>query len=236
MLRVTRIPLAWAAVACVMLGVRAPRAGAAKSDLSNPKAAIITMGRAMIDDDVKTATDATNVTDEQKPMFEQVVHMTHAMHLMEQAAVKKWGDEGKQVVQAPQRPGQKGAPAGYQDPEQRIKEVEGADVKIEADTATVTPKGDTQKPIICKKVGGDWKVDMSSLRPPGGQGHMAAQMLSAMVKAANETSDEIKADKFKTPTEARSAHQTKIQSAIMEMYQANPGAFQQRGQKGAPKD
>src|SRR5690349_5472990 len=103
-MRVLRNTSYSAAVLVAAVAAFCPAVRAAKPDLSNPKSAVISMGRAMMADDVDGAVTSSNVTAEQKPIFEQVVHVTAAMHKMEQAAVKKWGEDGRTVVQGARRP------------------------------------------------------------------------------------------------------------------------------------
>ena len=195
-------------LACVAL--LAPSTRAAKPDLSSPKAAVVSLGNAMLNDDAEAGVAATNVPAEQKSTWEQTIHLGAALNRLNEVAVQKWGDEGRTLLMGPGG-AKKGAPR-YKDLAQRVRDMEQAEVKVDGDSATVTPKGEDEQPITCKKTDGQWKVDLSSL-PWAQSGGRAAALAPVMAKASREVADDIKADKFKTVTEAQQALYAKVAAA-----------------------
>jgi hypothetical protein len=76
-----------------------------------------------------------------------------------------------------------------------IKNVEDATVKTEGDTATMEIKGE-KKPLKFKKIGGGWKVDITSIPdlPPESEVAKMKKMFGVMDKVA----DDVKSGKIKT--------------------------------------
>jgi hypothetical protein len=165
-----------------------------KGDLSTPKGAAKTFATAMENGDVEAAKRATTGGD--PAIIESMVKLTGNMKKLRDAAISKFGDEGKTAFGA-----------GHGESMDLSKSVDDADVKEDGDTATLTPKGEA-RPLKMKKVSGDWKVDASELT--GAMGNMGSAMFDNMSKAAAETADDIKAGKYKTAQEAQQAFGSKM--------------------------
>jgi hypothetical protein len=195
-------------VGILVLGVTALAARAA--DLSTPQAAAKAFSQAVFTGDVDGAKAAamTSSPDEEKSL-EMIVQLRGAQKKMVDAAVAKFGDEGKSLYQQGGRGGGGGgnAPAPATSVEEIAKRIDDADVKTEGDTATVTPK--EGRPTHLKKSGSDWKVDMSQME---GLTRLAQNpdMVDTMQKMYTELASDIDAGKYKSVDEARTAMREKM--------------------------
>jgi hypothetical protein len=148
--------------------------------------------------------------------IESMSTLTKARKKLSDAAEAKFGDSGKDV-------------AGRDSMDWK-KKIEGADVQIDGDTATVTPKsreraGARNQPAgaayasYFRKVGGEWKMDLT--RMPGLDSmDGAVAIFPVMAKAMNETAAEIDADKYKSAPEAKKAFGEKTAAAIQASFLA----------------
>jgi len=211
-----------------IFGVAAVAARAA--DLSTPQAAAKEFSQAVFNGDVEAAKAAaiTNSPDEEKSL-EMIVQLRGAQKKMVDAAVAKFGDEGKSLYQQGGRGGGGGgnAPAPATSAEEIAKRIDDADVKTEGDTATVTPK--EGRPTHVKKAGSDWKVDMSQME---GLTRMAQnpQMVDTIQKMYVEFANDIDAGKYKSVDEARTAMREKMMAL---RGGGGGGGGMRRGDRGA---
>jgi hypothetical protein len=174
--------------------------GCNKNDLSTPKGAAKSFAKALESGDAEAAKAAS--TGDPK-LVESLAKVGGGMKKLQDAAVAKFGEEGKSIAGGPGGKGDKMA--------EMSKRVEESTEKIDGDTATLTPK-DGGEALKLKKVNGDWKLDVSQMG--GGMAQMGSAMFDAMAKAAGETADEISAGKYKTVKEAQMAMGTKMVGAM----------------------
>ncbi|HSU67291.1 MAG TPA: hypothetical protein VLJ39_10485 [Tepidisphaeraceae bacterium] len=174
--------------------------GCSKSSLSTPKDAAKTFATALVNGDTETANKASTGADPKT--VESLVKAASNMKKLQDAAVAKFGDQGKDVSGG-------GEESNFAD---LPKKLDDAEVTQTGDTATVTPKNG--RPLKLKKVGDDWKVDMSEMAS-GPMASMAGAMFDSMGKAAAETTDEVNAGKYKSVGELRDAMQKKMMGAAL---------------------
>lgn len=200
--RFARGPARVAAVAVVVAWALGAAAGCNKNDLSTPKSAAKSFAKAMEAGDAEAAKAASTGGDPK--MIESMAKVAGNMKKLKEAAVSKFGEEGKSIG---------GGPGGKGDGlSEMVKQVDESTEQITGDTATLTPKGGGEV-LKMKKVNGDWKMDVSQLG--GGMAQLGAGMFDAMAKAAAETTDEINAGKYKTAKEAQTALGMKMVGAMM---------------------
>jgi hypothetical protein len=161
---------------------------------ASPKQVALAWASALTSGDTATARNLTTGTESQMKTIEGMAGMMSASKKMEDAMKEKFGADALKAA------GSSG-PSGM-DADEMKKKVEATEEKIEGDTATLTSK-DENDPLVLKKVDGRWKIDLSSAAMA--QMEQAGDMFGAMTKAADETTADIKAGKFKTPQEARTA-------------------------------
>src|SRR5258708_7517224 len=133
-------------------------------DVADIKASGRAFVTAMHEGDIAEAKNHAFTDERTEKLLEVMVTMTKARAVITDAAVAKFGDEGKTIVAQGQSPAQ--LPHNYED----------ADIQVTGDTAIVTPK--TGKPVKFKKDGG-WKVDFTAL-PNKDQLDKAVPMITAM--------------------------------------------------------
>lgn len=181
-----------ALLACGLLGFN--------NDLATPKGAAKAFATAMENGDAAAAKRASTGGDPQ--VIEAMAKLSGNMKKLHDASVAKFGDQGKNLTEG-------GGGPNFSDWSKKIDE---ATVKEEGDTATLTQK-DNAEPLKLKKINGEWKVDVSPMT--GEMAGMGTAMFDSMAKAANETADEVKAGKYKTPQEARQALSSKMMSSSL---------------------
>ncbi len=185
-----------AALACCAALITA---GCDGDDLSTPKGAAQTFASAMESGDVETAKRASTGADPK--MIETMAKAMGSMKKLKEAAISKFGDEGKRIT----------SDSGDLDLTRKVNE---AEEKIEGDTATLTTKGDMGTPMKLKKIDGSWKVDGSEMAGPAAG--MGIAMFEAAAKAADELANEISAGKYKTADEAKTAMTQKMMGGMMD--------------------
>ena len=174
--------------------------GCKSGDLSTPKGAAKNFATAMENGDADGAKRASTGAD--PAMIDSMVKLAGNMKKLRDAAVSKFGDQGKDLLGS----------AGGADSMDMAKKVDDADVKEDGDNATLTPKSGGQ-PIKLKKISGEWKVDASELTEMVSK--MGGGMFDSMSQAATDTASDINAGKFKTAQEAQQAFGSKMMSAAM---------------------
>ena len=176
-------------------------------DAADIKASGLAFANAVHAGDIATAKEHAITDEKSGKLLEVMVGMTKARTVLTDAAVAKFGDEGKTIV-AQGQPGSQ-LPHSFDD----------ADIQVMGDTATVTPK--SGKPVTFKK-DGDWKIDFTAL-PNKEQLDKAVPMMTAMSTAMTETAAEIKDNKYSTVAEAKQAFHTKMAAALG--LRGAPGGF-----------
>jgi hypothetical protein len=225
--------LATAAVAlCAFL--LAPVAARAADDGATPKGAAEAFFKALETGDAAKAKSLAAGDAKQMELLDLLVPLVGNFKKMEQAAVKKWGDEGKKLLSGP------GGSQAF-DIEGEMK---NAKVEETGDTATITPakkeEGKNAEPMKLKKIGGKWKIDMAAM-PNAEQmdNPQAKKMFGAMSDVAKGMIADIDGGKFKTVADAQQGFQQKMLAAMMAA--AGEGGVGQPGGAGAgagqpPKD
>ncbi len=179
-----------------------------KKDLSSPKSAIKTFVQALANGDVALAKASAIADDSQAQLIELMAKMTGSMKTLTDAATAKFGEEGETIS------GQK------MKMEDNLKQIDDAKIEINGDEATIISQ-DQKAPVTLRKVNGEWKVDIGSM-PSVDRIAEAAPMINAMANAAGATTAEIKADKYKTIDEARTAFRSKMMAAMMASMPQHP--------------
>jgi len=211
--------LAPAALAlCAMIALNRPTL-AQDYAADSPKGVASQFFKAMESGDAKAARSVATGSDKQLAMLDMLVPVISGFKQLENAAVKKWGEEARKTLS------QNGGGAGM-DFEKQLK---ASSEKIEGDTATITsPSPDQQRePMKLKKVDGKWKVDMSSMKAENMDNPQTSKMLQVMSDAAKATATEVEQGKYQSAEEAKKAMGQKIIPALMQMQQQ-----QQQGQPG----
>lgn len=161
--------------------------------------------QALRDGDASTAHKYAITDDQSSKLLDAMANLTKSHKKMADAAIAKFGDEGKVLA------GNSG-PARSQ-PQQFTKNLNDADIQVNGDTATVTPKDQRGQQVIFKKDGGTWKLDMTQF-PNREQMESQLPMWDKMATAMSETGDEITAGKYKTVQEARMGLVQKMMAAM----------------------
>jgi hypothetical protein len=177
-------------------------------DLSDIRASGKAFAQALHDGDVTTAkhyavTDATT-----EKALDIMGEITKARKTLIDAAVAKWGDEGKNVAV--------GGPNGAQTESVRTN-FQDAKIEVKGDTAMVTSKdGQDSRPAYFKKEGGIWKIDLpklanfASVTRLAPQSHMIADAFTA-------TAAEIRDGKYKTVQDAKLGVRQNLAAAAQRM-------------------
>lgn len=160
------------------------------------------------------------ITDEStSKLLDGMTHLAKAHEKMADAAVAKFGDEGKSLA---------GNGMARNQPQQFTKNLNDADIQVNGDTATVTPKDQRGQQVVFKKDGGTWKLDMMQF-PNKEQMEKGLPFWDKMATVMSEVGDEIKAGKYNTVQDARTALGQKMMAAMRSMAPGAPGG--PRGQR-----
>lgn len=224
------------ALLALALLARAPAARAADADTSTPKGTAEAFFKALEAGDTDKAKTLASGDAKQMAMLDLLVPLVGNFKKMEQSAVKKWGEEGKKILQGD---GPGSSPAFDMD-----SELKNAKVEEKGDTATITPakkeEGKDNEPMKLKKVAGKWKIDMAAMPNAEGMDDPNAQkVLKGMGDIAKTMAGEIDQGKYKTVVEAKEAFGQKmlplIFGALGNQPPGQPGQPAQPGQPGQPK-
>jgi hypothetical protein len=117
---------------------------------------------------------------------------------MEKAAVKRFGEPGRQVT-------------GYPDGSAKAME-KHLDIEEEGDRATAS-LGEAMMPLKLRKIDGKWRVDLGeAVRDP--RARRAGEASVAATKAAEEVAAEIADGNYKTAEEAKAAFRARRLAAV----------------------
>ncbi len=181
-------------VAVVLAGTLRAADAPKKDDYSSPKAAANSFLNAIIDGDADAAKKATITTDDkQADLVATLANMMRAVTKFEAALKDKFPDLAATMGA--------GMAEGRKQMEKSRKDLEAAEVTTEGDVATIKTKED--KPVKIKKIGGDWKVDISSMPDMPKEADVA--VIKKIGKAMDTLADDIKAGKYKTAEEVGAA-------------------------------
>jgi hypothetical protein len=155
---------------------------------------------AMVAGDAATAKKHL-VSDEKSEKFvNTLVELVAARKKLTDAAVAKFGEDGKSIV------GQNRAPGPDMD-----GKFDDADIEVNGNTAIVTPK--TGKPVTFKKDGGDWKIDFSEMAHQD-QIERGLPIMGKMATVMKETAGEINDGKYDTVQAAKAGFHQKLAAAM----------------------
>jgi hypothetical protein len=184
----------------IVLAVIVLACGAA-ADLSEPKAAALTFVKAMADHDFATLRNASVGNDEERQRVEAMSDLMAAQRKFADAAAAKFGDSA---------PVQRGNVSAVFE-----EQLKTAEVKVEGDVASIRdPKDEKGPPLKLKKVGGEWKVDLSSMQIRSSALSSAGEQMKKLADVTNTTAEEVAADKYATFLEAQTALTQRMRSVI----------------------
>jgi 4-hydroxy-L-threonine phosphate dehydrogenase PdxA len=174
----------------------------AEIDASTPAAAFRAYATALAAGDIAVR-DRVVAGPEQMQLLEGQLAYGQVEKYFRQAVIKAFPDAAK-VLPAPL--------------EQMLASIEGADVKIIGDTATIQPRNATER-IHLKRTGDTWKVDLTTLysRDQVAEISLFRRALSDVIKNLTE---EIEANKFTSFEAVREALEVRVK-----MYLAIPPAI-----------
>jgi hypothetical protein len=199
--------------AIALLGCAASFAHA--DDAADIRASGKAFSQAMNKGDVAEARNHAITDEKTKKFLGVLVEISSATHKLTEAAVAKFGDEGKGI--APQ--GRMGNNA-----QEIAKKMDEARIEVNGDTATVQApdekQGQQNQPVKFKKSGGAWKLDFTNI-PHEDQLARGLPFMSKMATVMNETTADIKDGKYKTVEEAKAALHQKLAAALG--FGARPG-------------
>jgi hypothetical protein len=173
---------------------------AVKTDLTTPEAAAKSFVDALEKGNADAAKAAAVATPEQATALEAMSEAMSGFRKLNEAAVARWGEAGKQVA------------GDMQDMDISAK-LDKATVSVEGDTATLRTEDEEDEPLKLRRVDGQWKVDLSAMM--GDEDiSQAVPMFRAMGKAAREVGGEIAEGKFQTAEEAQQAMAMRMLGAM----------------------
>ena len=192
-------------------------------DLSTPKSAAVEYGKATDEGNFDKARGSAITTAQSEKVLKNMVAFMHSMEELRKVSIEKFGPTGYKVI------GENAAKTSSQ-------QVEEAEIKINGDTATVTMKVPQLRPLSMKKVNNEWRVDLTTALPPGAKDAdvaRASELYSAMSKATDVVTEEIRSGKTKTIVDGQTGLKTKIQEALMGVVKSSQGAVPRNGSAGA---
>jgi hypothetical protein len=199
-----------AAAALVFVACAATMASFARADAKEDiKSSAQSFAKALQAGDAAEAHKYAITNDQSSKLLDTMAHLTKAHKKMTDAAVAKFGDEGKTLMGGP-NPAMRG-------PEQIAKDMNDADIQINGDTATITPKagqpGQPGQSVTFKKEKGVWKIDFTQF-PNQERMQQGLPMMEKMSTVMSETGDDITAGKYKSVQEARMGFIQKMRAVI----------------------
>jgi hypothetical protein len=181
-----------------------PVRAAEAPDLSTPKKTAIAFAKGVESGDLATV-KATSIGNESDyKLVHSIIGLIEANKQLRAAAIAKFGEDGKQI--------------STEDLSNISKQMEQGEEKIEGDTATVG-KADEKDPMKLKKVDGVWKVDLASIPDK----EQMTKAMPKMQKAMSQAALDIKAGKYKTIDEAKTAVGQQIFAVVAEQLNGAPG-------------
>jgi hypothetical protein len=202
---------------CVLLAGELLVAGGCKrhTDVAaTPRQAATAFFQAMVAGDVAAAKAASVGDERSERWLEAMVENTTAMRAFHDAVKERFGAEAGGTS------GLSGADAGAKEDEV-LAAIQSGEEKVEGDTATITGTADRRKVVHLKRVNGEWKVDRGQL---GGTESVDrfVDRTRRTAKAYRDLAAEVRAEKYKSPAEAKQAFGDRLIRAIEEMPPARP--------------
>jgi hypothetical protein len=193
------------ALVAMMLVQRPARADDAPADASTPKGAANAFFNALKTGNVDAAKALVTGSEKQVAVVELMVPLVNGFKLLDNALIKKWGDEGHKALSLGL-----GVPHTFD----LSDDLKNTTETITGDTAVLaqaTPKdGQRKEPVKLKKVDGQWKLDMSSIPAEILDDPKAAKVLKSMADIAKATAKEVEQGQYATPKAAKDAMDQKI--------------------------
>jgi hypothetical protein len=185
------------AITCAATLVRA-------DDKDDIKAAGKAFGDAMHASDIATARKHVVTSEATDKFLDMLADVITAKKKLTDAAVAKFGDDGKSISN------QSHSPIGST---ATSRDFDDADIEVTGDTALVTPKTGNTRPVSFKKDGGEWKVDFTELvnSPKVAR---ALPLMGKVATAMTETATEIGDGKYENVEAAKVGLNQKIIAAI----------------------
>jgi hypothetical protein len=172
--------------------------------LSNPKAAARAFAAAVHDGHKELAHQCVTGDEQQMKVVDLLVGIFNARQRITDAAVGKWGEEGRSIVQPMQQ--------------WDLKNIDEAQESVDGDAATLTPREGAGRAIKLKKIADQWKVDLTSLQPRPED----LQTLSILNRVMEEVAGEIKDGKYASMADARKAMVMKFRDAKLASSTSKP--------------
>lgn len=203
-----------ALIVCGMLGSTLARADESP-DLSTPKKAATAFAKAVQRGDMAAVKAVSIGEDEDYKIIESLSHLIDAGGKLQDAAVAKFGEPGRQATQDVQS--------------DFARHVEQGEEHIDNQTASIGGH-DRQDPLRLKKVEGGWKVDLSTFR----QREQLQSIVPKLLKVMTDATTGIQSGKYKTAQEVHDALQQQV-SAIITAQLIHNAARQQAAQQEQQK-
>jgi hypothetical protein len=200
--------LAAASLLCALVAVISRARAADAPDTLTPRRTAATFYTALESGDVAGAKAVATGSEKQLAMLDSLVPFVHACKELENAAFKKWGEEGRKVLtQTPN------SPASF-DFKQRLQTDREEIAGDSASLVTTDPQAIDKTPIKLKKVAGQWKIDLSTVQDEGMDDPKYAKSLKDLADAAANVAGEIEHGKYSDVASAKTALNEKIISAL----------------------
>jgi hypothetical protein len=173
-----------------------PARAADAPDLSTPKKAAIMFAKGVESGDMEAVKASSIGSDSDYKLVELIISYMAANKELRAAAIEKFGEDGKQISE---------------DLSNISKKMEEGVEKIDGDSATVG-KADESDPMKLKKVDGVWKSDLAAIP----EKEQLSKTLTKMPKVISAAAADIKAGKYKTFDEAKTAVGKQIFAVVAE--------------------
>jgi hypothetical protein len=174
-------------------------------DTSDIRASGKAFAEALHDGDALNAKKYAFTDETSDKALDVMTELTHARKKLIDAAVDKFGDEGKNVVVGG---------ASMARTQAVSTDFDGAKIDVHGDTATVASKdGADKRPAVFRKVSGIWKINLTKLADFTSITRNAA-MMHNVSRSFLTSADEISGGKYKSVQEAKTAVQRNMVTAI----------------------
>jgi len=184
-----RVPAFCALIALGAASLMLASSAKAGPDLSTPKKAALAFTKGIETGDMDSVKAASVGTDEDYAALKSMSDMLSSMKRMQAALIKKFGDDAKQMGDLSST---------------MSKQIEGAEEKVDGDSATLVVKPDDKNPPTLKKTGTEWKMDLKVMTSSPDFGKMKEMAPKAIPLIDGFTKD-IDAGKYASFPEALQA-------------------------------
>ena len=170
----------------------------ARTDLSTVKSAALAWIDASWAGNASVAHQVLVDDEQQRKFMEGPFRFSAALRALETAAVKRFGEPGRQVT-------------GYPDGSAKAME-KHLEIKEDGDRATAS-RGEAMMPLQLRRIDGKWRVDLGEAVRDR-RARRAGEASVAAAKAAEEVTAEIAEGKYKAPEEAKDAFRERRSAAV----------------------